>query len=126
MILILKVSSKKEILFWEVSLSPRLRSSWKFSIPKRSILEGMLILILLEHKVLVMFASRGMFVFLKEKLSWYPDLVGKFYANMQRSRNKLEIYCLVDGTKFVLPPSLIEKVFHFPNSGVEFFGRSFG
>jgi len=66
-----------------------------------------------------------MFVFLKEKLSWYPDLVGKFYANMQWSRKKLEIYCLVDGTKFVLTPSFTEKVFHLPNSSVEFFGRSF-
>jgi len=72
-----------------------------------------------------MFASLGMFVFLKEKVSWYRDLVGKFYANMQWSRKKLEIYCLVDGTNFVLTPSFIEKVFHLPNSGVEFFGRSF-
>jgi len=37
----------------------------------------------------------------------------------------LEIYCLVDGTKFVLTPNLIEKVLNLLNSGVEFFGRSF-
>ena len=30
-----------------------------------------------------MFSSTRLFVFLKEKFSWYPDLVGKFYANMQ-------------------------------------------
>ena len=81
-ILSLKLSLK-EILEWEVSLAPKLKSSWIFSIPKRFILGGILISILLEHMELVMFPSLWMFVFFKEKLYWYPDFVGKFYVNMQ-------------------------------------------
>ena len=46
------------------------------------------------------FARLGLYVFLKEKFSRYAKFVEKFYANMQWSKKKLEIYCLVDGNKF--------------------------
>ena len=51
--------------------------------------------------------------------------MGKFYANMQWSRRKSKTYCLIDGTKFVLTPTLIEKVYLLPDNGVKFFGSSF-
>ena len=62
-----------------------------------------------EYEIGDIFASLGLFVFLKEKLSWYPNFVGQFSVNMQWSGRKFEIYCLIDGTKFVLNPSLVEK-----------------
>ena len=72
-----------------------------------------------------MFASIKLLVFLKENVSWYPYFVGKFYANMQCSRRKFEIYCLINGTRVVLNPNLIKQVYYLPNIRVEFFSSSF-
>ena len=71
------------------------------------------------------FASLRLFVFLKKKSLSIPILWESSTQICNDGEEKSENYCLNDDTKFVLTPSLIEKIYYLTDSGVKFFESSF-